>query len=115
MLFDLPEVVAGVQKTLERVAAAAANCVGGSFLEGVPAGCDAYVTKHIIHDWDDQAVSTLLRCAVRAQSGGKGAGCRAAGHARGAAPLPRCIDIEMLVVTDGGRERTAAEFGELFA
>ncbi len=34
---------------------------GGSFLDeqtGIPSGADAYIMKHIIHDWDDEKVST---------------------------------------------------------
>ena len=34
---------------------------GGSFFERVPDGCDAYVLKHIIHDWSDEHCRTILR------------------------------------------------------
>jgi hypothetical protein len=35
--------------------------VDGSFFESVPSGGDAYVLKHIAHDWDDSNVSPILR------------------------------------------------------
>jgi hypothetical protein len=36
---------------------------GGSFLDdstGIPSGADAYIMKHIIHDWDDESVFIRL-------------------------------------------------------
>jgi len=36
---------------------------GGSFLAeetNIPAGADAYIMKHIIHDWNDEKVSFSL-------------------------------------------------------
>ena len=32
----------------------------GSFFERVPDGCDAYLMKHIIHDWSDEHCRTIL-------------------------------------------------------
>ena len=32
----------------------------GSFFERVPDGCDAYIMKHIIHDWSDEHCRTIL-------------------------------------------------------
>jgi hypothetical protein len=56
-LFDLPSVIKGVvvpDDLAERV-----EVHGGSFLDaetGIPTGADAYIMKHIIHDWDDEKV-----------------------------------------------------------
>jgi hypothetical protein len=33
----------------------------GSFFDGVPRGCDAYVLKNILHDWDDPRCLKILR------------------------------------------------------
>jgi hypothetical protein len=61
-LFDLPSVVKGVvvpDDLKERV-----EVHGGSFLDaetGIPAGADAYIMKHIIHDWDDEKVRMHAR------------------------------------------------------
>lgn len=35
----------------------------GDFFQAVPQGCDAYVLRHILHDWDDAACGVILtRC-----------------------------------------------------
>jgi len=54
VLFDLPHVAAGAQGTFDR-AGVSDRCevVAGSFFDSVPPGCDAYVLKSILHDWDD--------------------------------------------------------------
>ncbi len=35
--------------------------VGGSFLESVPQGGDLYLIKHVLHDWPDAEVATILK------------------------------------------------------
>jgi hypothetical protein len=92
--------------------------VGGDFFESVPAGGDAYVLKYVIHAWDDErSVAILRRCreamapeAVllmveqvvpeRLEVGAEGR------------RVTR-LDLQMLVLTPGGRERTAEEFRSL--
>jgi hypothetical protein len=119
-VFERPQVVAG---TREHVAQAglADRCrvVSGDFFDSVPGGADAYLLKHVIHDWDDEKARAIL------------ATCRRAMHrhakllivegvypqrvddslaSRGAA----ANDVNMLVAT-GGRQRSAEEFRELYA
>jgi hypothetical protein len=83
------------------------------FFEEVPAGADCYVLKQIVHDWNDQNAVCILRNA-------RGA-IRPDGRLvlidvvlkSGNDPDPgRRIDMHMLV-TQEGRERTAAEVGAL--
>ena len=38
----------------------------GSFFERVPAGGDAYLLSHIIHDWSEEKCLTILRNCRRA-------------------------------------------------
>lgn len=117
VIFDVEAVVAG---TRERVAAAGlrdrCEVVGGDFFKAVPAG-DAYIMKHIIHDWDDDRARAILRNIRKASEG------RADGRVllvegviddRPEAMLHKIMDLEMLVMP-GGRERTVDEFGALFA
>jgi hypothetical protein len=91
--------------------------VGGDFFHGVPHEADVYLLKNIIHDWDDDRATLILR------------NCRAAIPPRGklllverimperveAAPRHRNLawsDLAMLI-GPGGRERTEAEFRAL--
>ena len=123
VVFDLPSVVEGAREQL-LTAGLAERCqaVAGDFFETVPPGGDAYLLSWILHDWDD---ATALRIMLN---------CRAAmgdaarllvvelivpaaddpAPAPSVARLIKQTDLEMLAVV-GGRERTAAEYGELLA
>jgi len=117
VLFDRPYVVAGAKKNLED-AGVAARCeaVGGDFFESVPAGCDAYVMKHILHDWDDARCAAILgRCREAMRAGGKLIVVEAIVPPRGEPSFAKLLDLQMLSTTDGGKERTEREFGELLA
>jgi hypothetical protein len=119
VLFDLPQVVAGAAPVLSE-AGVADRCavVGGSFFESVPAGGDAYVLKYVIHDWDDARAAAILR-RVREAIAPEGvlllieqvlpermeADATALQRAR--------VDLQMLLMTPGGRERTEGEYRSL--
>ena len=38
--------------------------VGGNFFESVPAGADAYLMRHIIHDWEDRRRRPSCRTSI---------------------------------------------------
>jgi hypothetical protein len=40
--------------------------VGGSFFDSVPEGGDAYILKHMIHDWEDEDATRNLQVVRRA-------------------------------------------------
>jgi hypothetical protein len=116
VLFDLPSVVANAGPLLD-AAGVSERCTitGGSFFESVPAGGDAYLLKTIIHDWDeDRAVSILHNVRAAISDGGTLALIELV--------LPEgtpwhpgmLIDLEMLV-SAGGRERTASEYAKLLS
>ena len=116
-LLDLEEVVADAGTVLEGYSVAdRVEAVGGDFFVAVPAGADRYVLQSIIHDWDDDAAVEILR-NVRAAMGPTSRllvvemdlPTAAADHPG------ETLDLEMLVVTEGGRERTRAEHEALFA
>jgi hypothetical protein len=120
VLFDLPHVVAHAQGVAaDNGVANRVEIVGGSFFDGVPSGGSAYLLKTVIHDWDDaRAAIILANCRKAMTSGGKlfiveralpDAGNFAPG------PEPFLLDLEMLVMTPGGRERTRGEFAKLLS
>jgi O-methyltransferase domain len=61
ILFDMPAVVERARANIE-VAGLTDRCrvVVGNFFEAVPPGADAYLMRHIIHDWDDEKSITVL-------------------------------------------------------
>jgi hypothetical protein len=110
-LADLPHVVSLV---LQR-AGVANRCqvIECNFFESVPAGGDAYVLKSVIHNWNDTRALMILRHCHRAicASGTLLAMDRVLPVQPNAEALPRyLVDLTMLAVTHGGRERTEAEF-----
>jgi hypothetical protein len=119
VLFDLPEVVAGAPGAGHLHATESrATIESGSFFDRVPADCDAYIMKHILHDWDDDSSRRILslmreQLIKTARDTGRVFLCEmVVPDAPGPAPA-KMLDIEMLVCTPGGKERTAAEFGQL--
>lgn len=116
VLFDLPSVVAGAGPVLE-AAGVAGRCTvtGGSFFESVPDGGDLYLLKTVIHDWDEDSALRILRNVRSAMAPGGTLALVEAVLPEGTPNHPgMLIDIEMLV-TAGGRERTAAEYAELLS
>jgi hypothetical protein len=114
VLFDRPEVVAQAGKVLA-TSTGAIETVGGDFFESVPQGADVYMMKHIIHDWDDaRSVKILSNCRSAMAPGGKVLIIDQVLTDAPEGAMAKLIDLEMLVMTHGGRERTEAEFARLF-
>ena len=117
VLFDLEHVVAGA-KGLIAEARVGDRCrvESGDFFKAVPAGGDAYVMKHIIHDWDDERATAILRNIRTAMGEKRGRVILLESVIQpGNAPdFGKIIDLEMLAMP-GGRERTAEEFRALLA
>ena len=67
IVFDLPHCEEAAVKNLA-ASGVADRCrfIGGSFFESVPAGADAIIMKHIIHDWNDERCVQILRNCHRA-------------------------------------------------
>lgn len=115
VLFDLPHVVEAARPHVS-AANVTSRCklVAGSFFESIPAGADAYILSTILHDWDDEhAVAILKQCR------------------KAIAPTARLLVVEMVIedgndpffgkwldlhvlVMHGGRDRTEAEYRQLF-
>jgi hypothetical protein len=116
-LFDLPHVVPKAKGFVEsRGLQGRCSFVGGSFLETVPKGADAYFMKHIIHDWDDERCLQLLHnCHAAMPSHGKLLVCEKILPEANDAPHTRIMDLVMLLHTPGGRERTELEYRTLFS
>jgi hypothetical protein len=116
LLFDLEGVTA---RATERVRAAglADRCEikSGSFFESVPAGADAYLMRHIIHDWDDERASLILRNIHQAMGPESRLLLVEMIIPPGNEPsFGKLLDLTMLVLP-GGKERTEEEYRRLYA
>ncbi len=116
VLFDLEHVLAGARAVIESLGLSdRCRTVSGDFFNAVPAGGDAYIMKHIIHDWDDERAATILKNIRSAMTPGGRLILLESVVAPGNQPdFAKLIDLEMLLMP-GGRERTELEFRDLFA
>src|SRR6516164_7248789 len=66
ILFDLPGVAERARQNIQ-AAGVADRCqvIGGSFMEAVPTGADAYIMRHIIHDLNDEKSAKILKNSYR--------------------------------------------------
>ncbi len=115
IVFDLERVMPETRAKLkERGLDQRCQAVGGNFFDAVPSG-DAYIMTAILHDWDDEcAVAILRNCRAAMNPGGRVLVGDFVLKPSNEPDFGKIIDLEMLVMTGGGRERTEAEFRRLF-
>jgi hypothetical protein len=115
ILFDLPAVVDRARSIISG-SGLSSRCriEGGDFFSSVPAGADAYVMRHIIHDWEDrEAIAILRQCQEAMDSDGKILVVETVIPRLDEPCFGKWLDIMMLLVA--GRERTEEEYGRLFS
>lgn len=116
VVFDRPEVVPGAAKVLAEAGVAdRAELVGGDYLESVPAGADAYVISHVLHQLSDSEAVTVLRNIRSAMDPAGQVVILDPVLPEGDTPHPgKFMDITMMALT-AGRDRTEAELGAVLA
>ena len=116
VLFDLEHVLAGARPRIDSLGLSnRCRTESGDFFKAVPAGGDAYIMKHIIHDWDDErALAILGNIRTAMNPGGRVILLETIVLPGNQPDFGKIIDLEMLLMP-GGRERTEAEFRDLFA
>jgi O-methyltransferase domain/Dimerisation domain len=114
IVFDDPKVVSGAREMLgERGVSERCELSGGNFFESVPSGGDAYILKHIIHDWsDDECVTILRHCHNAMLSNGKVLIVEMVIPDPNVPGISKLLDLQMLLFLTG-RERTAEEYQAL--
>ena len=114
VLFDLPNVIEGAGKLLEKEGVRhRIELASGDFFQSVPAGGDAYMMRHIIHDWDDQrSIKILQNIGLAMNENGKVLIIEMV-VPEGNEPSPsKILDVQMLVM-EGGKERREDEYQKL--
>jgi hypothetical protein len=114
-LAELPETAARAQEYLAGLGLdTRCEVVGQSFFDPLPAGADVYLLSRVIHDWDDDdATAILRRCAEAAGSGGRVLMIESAAAGGDPASFAE-MNLRMLVLA-GGRERTVDDYAALAA
>jgi DNA-binding transcriptional ArsR family regulator len=111
VLFDVPAVVVGADEEISSSEVAdRCDVVSGDFFDTLPEGGDAYLLSNIITSWGDDHAAEIL-CTCRAAMADTACLLLVESVLPGdAAPsLGKLADLEMLVMTAGGRQRTEAE------
>ncbi|MEH2214087.1 methyltransferase [Nostoc sp.] len=111
IIFDIPTVIEEAKSCLQALGFAdRCTVVSGNFFESVTAGGDAYLLKHIIHDWDEEkAIAILKNCHQAMSEHSKLLLFETVIPPGNASSFSKLFDLNMLVMT-GGRERTEEEY-----
>ena len=114
VLFDMPSVTAGARSTIEAEGLAGrCEVVGGDFFQSLPSGGDAYMMKHIIHDWDDErSIQILKNCRSAMKSDGRVLIVETVIKPGNDPDFFKLLDIAMLMIS--GLERTEEQFRSLY-
>ena len=114
ILFDRPHVVKDAPALLDAKGVSDRVTIEpGDFFESVPAGADAYILSHIIHDWNEDQCLTILGHVRKAMNPAGRLLIVEMVLPSGDAPHPgKMLDMTMLVQL-GGQERTEAEYASL--
>jgi hypothetical protein len=117
ILYDQPHVAADAESRFTSVGVAdRCETAGGDFFESVPIGGNAYILKHILHDWDDQDCLRIIKnCRSAIAENGRLLVIEMLNPPGDTPHYGKFVDLQMLVITKGGRERTEAEYRKLFA
>ncbi|HVW13159.1 MAG TPA: methyltransferase [Mucilaginibacter sp.] len=116
IVYDQEYVIAETKKVLAAKGyAVRCSAESGDFFKSVPAGADAYLMKMILHDWNDEQCTTILKNCNRAMNPGSKLLIIETVIPEGNVPHPgKFLDINMMAMT-GGKERTEKEFAGLLS
>jgi hypothetical protein len=114
-LYEVPHVLDGCRNGPVTPVMERCTLASGDMFASVPAGADAYIMKHIIHDWpDDLCVKILTACRKGVNAGGKLLVVDNVIQPGNHFSPGKFLDLQMLIFP-GGCERTEKQFRDLFA
>jgi hypothetical protein len=115
VLFEAPGVVGMAREFLHAWGLAdRVDILSGNFFAGVPEGCDAYLLKDVLHDWDDARALQILRTVRQAmQPGQRVLLCETLVEPMETALPGPLMDVCMMMVCREGRQRSRAEVATL--
>jgi len=113
-LYDMEHVISSAADGPLKPVIDRCKIASGDMFSSVPATADAYIMKHIIHDWpDDLCIRLLSACRKGVNPGGKLLVVDNVIQPGNDFAPGKFLDLQMLIFP-GGRERTEKEFRELF-
>jgi hypothetical protein len=117
VLFDEPKVIERAPPLLRSWGVAdRVTLAGGSFFDSVPADCDLYLLRDILHNWGDERALAILKTVRRAMSPSSRLLVIEIIMPEDGGPSPaKLVDLEMMAIFPGGKQRTPAQHRALFS
>ena len=114
ILIDLPAVIDAARKEISALDLAdRCQLAGMDIIESIPRGGDAYMLKHVIHDWNDErSVAILRNCHDVMPRNGKLLVMEGVIGPGNDPSIYKLLDLQMLLI--GGKERSEEEFRALY-
>jgi hypothetical protein len=113
-LYEVPHVLEGARSGPLKPVLDRCTLASGDMFCSVPAGADAYIMKHIIHDWpDDRCVQLLQACRKGVNPGGKLLVVDCVIQPGNDFSPGKFLDLQMMIFPSGC-ERTEKQFRDLF-
>jgi hypothetical protein len=114
VLYEAPHVVEGATNGPLKPVMERCTLASGDMFSSVPAGFDAYIMKHIIHDWPDALCIQLLKaCRKAVNANGRLLVVDSVIQPGNDSSPGKFLDLQMLIFP-GGCERTEKQFRDLF-
>ena len=113
-LYEAPHVVEGAANGPLKPVMERCTLASGDMFSSVPAGADAYIMKHIIHDWpDDLCIQLLKGCRKGVNRDGRLLVVDSVIQPGNDFSPGKFLDLQMLIFPSGC-ERTEKQFRDLF-
>jgi hypothetical protein len=115
VLYDLPAVIKEIEESNKYTGNnTRIEIISGDFFKKVPAGCDLYILRKILHDWNDKhAIKILKNCYKTAERGSRILLVEEIMSNEVQNEKMWINDIHMMVQTVEGKERTEKEYRDL--
>jgi len=115
IIFDQPYITEQTKLAIPEDLTSRCTTVGGSFFEEVPKDADLYMTKWVIHDWNDEESVAILRNINKAMPAGSKLliiDSVIPDDSQNKPHAGKLLDINIMAMTTG-KERTLNEFKNL--
>ncbi len=116
VLFDLPHVVQTAGRMAEKLGVDdRVEIIPGNFFEDAIPAADAYLLKNVLHVFNDETCIRLLQSIGRSMQGnGKVLLVETVIRSDNKPAFGKILDLQMLLASEDGKERSEAEFKRLF-
>ena len=115
ILYDLPEGLINAESMLKKYGVNdRVQVIHGSFFDSIPSGADIYLLKNIIHNWNTEDSTKILKNIRKVMPPhGRILIFEMILDERNRSSFGKLIDLQMMIFMEEGKERTRDEFESL--